>query len=136
MKISITEVDLKAAISSTVRRQNLLAAYPGVMSLLPLTALAIGDAVAENMDRNLVEEYLCGPDTNRFQLPGPPKVLVDHRYPVMGTTIIDSCRTCSRIYPHSVFSPKVHCRGMLDMRWSGFELLSGTARRFSLAEPT
>ena len=126
MKTALTEQDLKAAITSTVRRQHLLGAYPGAMVALPITAIAIGDLFAHSLGKNVIEEFLCGPDHTQIQLQSPSKELQDPRSPSMGSTLVDSCRLCSRMYPHSVLSHTVRSGSMLELRWSWRALTGGS----------
>ena len=118
MRPSLSEQDLRAAIISTVRRQHILGAYPAAMAVAPLTAIAVGELFKQQLGRNVIEDALCGPNHTQIQLPSPSKELLDHRYPVVGSILVDSCRTCSRMCPQFGWLHTGQSSGMLDMCWS------------------
>lgn len=131
MKSGLSELDLRAAVISTVRRQHLLGAYPGAMAVLPLTAIAVGELFRQKMGRNVIEDALCGPDHTQIQLRSPFKELLDHRYAVVGSTLVDSCRTCSRMCPHFGLLHTGRSDGMLEMCWGLRSTSSLAGTRFT-----
>lgn len=119
MKSGLPEKDLKAAISSTLRRQHLLGAVPAAQRLLPLTAFAIGDLLLarESGSSNRIENLLCGSDSAQIQLQSPPSTELQrqHTKQVSMTAIIESCRICSRMHRSYVIPYTARAGGKLEM---------------------
>lgn len=100
MKPAFSEAELKSTISSSLRRQHLLGAVPAAQRFLPLTALAIGDVLAQRSGNNVIENLLCGSEgtvgtDSQIKLPEQAKERLRRD---MGkrsmSTVVESCRTC------------------------------------------
>jgi hypothetical protein len=97
MKPALSEKELKASISSSLRRQHLLGAVPGAQRFIPLAAFAIGDVLARGSEKNVIENLLCGSELDQANIPlfEPTKgvatgaSLLDSK-----STIPELCRTC------------------------------------------
>ena len=97
----IVEQDLKALVSSTLRRQHLIGSLPGAQRFLPVAAFAAGDLLARKLGvkENLVEDLLCGNEDSRIRIRTPadkPVKLEQLPSYQSGSTIVGRCRTCSR----------------------------------------
>ena len=109
MKPALSEQELKAAIASSLRRQNLLRVIPPAHRFLPLAAFAVGDILARNSGNNVIESLLCGSDPTDTQIlvSQPSREALQHCRASPRSTIIESCRTCSpqqqQHHQHNVF---------------------------------
>lgn len=92
---TISESDLKNLVSSSARKQNFLAGHHPAAHGIAFTALAVSGLAARTLGKPTIEESLLGPDLTTFQLPDMTKTGVEPQ-PVSPSTIMYSCRTCSR----------------------------------------
>ena len=149
MNSGLTETELKALVSSTLRRQYLLGAVPGAQRLLPVAAFALGDLFAHKWRSNVIENVLCGPDSAPSQVPtlsqsfecvtrnGDTRNTYSKQslecLPVYVTTIVESCHICSRLNHHCVFPHTVRPASVFGMYGNRPEMHGGNSRRSSLA---
>ena len=123
MKPALSEKDLKAAITSSLRRQHLLGAVPPAQRFLPLAALAIGDVLAQGSGTNVIESLLCGSNSTESQisLSHLSKEFASNSA-IPRSTIVESCRTCWHRYDHR--------QTVVVPRWEPNEWLRSTSASY------